>query len=902
MTSDQPSIDLSVCTREPIHIPGSIQPHGALLAVRADGVIAQASANAASLFGLGPAGAQGRTVVETLGPEAAAAVAVMTDEGPDADTSWLDHAGPAGMAGWLSVHRRAGGAIVEFEPWQGEAPAPDLDARALADLSDERNLFKLCQKAADLVRAATGYDRVMIYRFHPDWSGEVIGEARRADAVPFRGLRYPATDIPPQARQLYLECRVRVIADVGAAQVPLVPREDPDTGAPLDIGWAQLRSMSPVHVEYLSNMGVGATLTASVEVEGRLWGLIACHHDSRKTAPPPIRAAARTVAEALARRIAAMDAVAARTAEAEAARRAANLVEQAATQPNLAMALLSGDLGIGHYLRADGSAIVAGDAAATAGSAPDVRQLRVIIDAIIARNGAGLYASSAVAADLGLVASQTGTAAGVLALVLSTDPVVAIACFTNELVREVNWGGDPSKPAQVDPVSHRLSPRKSFALWREVVRGTARPWRPLDLAIMRHLEAGLARLVTPETLRAQLADGIRSLLSSARDRQALMREFLDATDEGIVTYLVTERKEGSGHPVIHTVNRRVRNLFELADEFDGPASLADLFARCGLPLSLLDPAAPDVQECEVWTPSRGRLILRVTRHSIMGLETELGRTGATLYALMDITEFRDVEEALRAVRDKALEGERARTAFLAGVSHELRTPLNAIIGFSEMLQTEAFGPLGNPRYLGYVADIADAGKHLLSLVTDILETARLNSGAARLAEKVCDLRQEMAAAIAMLSSQIEAGELAVTLEGPGLPVRADARALRQATLNLLSNAVKFTPAGGRVTCAVGTEATGEAWVEVADTGIGIADEDLPKLFQPFQRAGGGQAAKTPGTGLGLSLVKAIAETHGGRVALTSRLGHGTTVRLILPGWRVEPGGAGVDGRGAEVVG
>ncbi len=888
MLSEQPPVDLSVCAREPIHIPGSIQPHGALLAVRpGDGMIVQASANTGQVFGLEPEELLGRPLADGIGADLAAQVMATAIEGPKPDCRHLSGIARQDAPGWLCAHRKAGRIIVEFEPDRGAPIAVALDPAGLAGLTAEANLFKLCQKAADLVRATTGYDRVMLYRFHPDWTGEVIGEARKPDSVPYRGLRYPASDIPEQARRLYLECQIRVIADVRGAQVPVIPREDPDTGAPLDMGWGQLRTMSPIHVEYLSNMGVGASLTASIEVAGRLWGLIACHHDSRKAAPPPVRDAVRRVADTLGARIEALETEAARVAETEGSKRSLRLIEQIRQQSNIAMALLSGDLGIGHFLRADGSAIIAGDAAATAGSAPDVRRLREIIDAIVRHQGAGVFASAALSADLGLPPAGNGIGAGVLALVLSTDPVVAIACFANELVQEVNWGGDPSKPAVIDPVSHRLSPRKSFELWREVVKGTSRAWRPLDIATMRHLGDHLAAVTTAPVLRQQLADGIRSLLSSARDRQALMREFLDATDEGIVTYLVTERKEGAGHPVVHTVNRRVRNLFELSDDFDGPSSLTDLFVRCGLPLSLLEPGAPDVQECEVWTPSRGRLVLRVTRHNIMGLETEMGRTGATLYALIDITEFREVEEALRAVRDKALEGERARTAFLAGVSHELRTPLNAIIGFAEMLQSEAFGPLGNDRYKGYVSDIAQAGRHLLSLVTDILESARLNSAAAQMTETLVDLRAEVEAALSMLSGQIEAAGLAVTIRGADAIVRADARGLRQAALNLLSNAVKFTPAGGRVDCVIGADPSGEVWLEVTDTGIGIADEDLPKLFQPFQRAGGGQAAKTPGTGLGLSLVKAIAELHGGRVALNSRLGHGTTVRLILPSWRVE---------------
>lgn len=861
------------------------------MAVLPDGTVGQAAANLFDVLGFDPAETLGRPLADIVGAAAATFALERREEGPALDLETFPAPRGAGAL-WVGVHRKNDRILVEVEEVREDRPPTAFAPGAVDGLLAETNIFKLCQQTADLVRATVGYDRVMIYRFHPDWTGEVVGEARRGDAIPFRGLRYPASDIPSQARRLYLECRVRVIGDVGAAQVAIVPRNDPATGASLDIGWARLRTMSPIHIEYLANMGVQATLTASIAVNGRLWGLIACHHDSRMLPPPPTREAIGDLATRVGARLGAIEDAAAVDIEATARERAARFLDLAVGQHNLAMALLSADIGIGRHVRADGSAIVAGESAVTAGSTPDLRHIRALVDAIVARRGAGVYATNAMAADLDMPQPSQGEAAGVLALVLSTEPVVAILCFANELVQEVAWGGDPDKPVDIDPASFRLSPRKSFDLWRRTVRGTSRPWRPTDLALMRQLELQLPAVVTAPALRQMLSDGIRNLLSSARDRQALMREFLDATDEGIVTYLVTERKEGAGHPVVHTINRRVRDLFELSDEFDGPASIADLFARCGLPASLLDPTAPETQECEVWTPSRGRVVLRVTRHNIMGLETELGRTGATLYALIDITEFRDVEEALRSVRDKALEGERARTAFLAGVSHELRTPLNAIIGFSELLQSEAFGPLGNPRYSGYATDITKAGRHLLALIADILEAARLNAEGVPISETPCALKAPLQAAARQLSAQAEACGLTMETKGDDVTVRADLRALRQAALNMVSNAVKFTPTGGRIVCGTGVDSSGEAWFEVADNGMGMSDAELDGLFKPFERVGEGRAARTPGAGLGLSLVKAIAEMHGGRVAITSRAGHGTTVRLTLPPWRVGVGATG----------
>jgi signal transduction histidine kinase len=249
--------------------------------------------------------------------------------------------------------------------------------------------------------------------------------------------------------------------------------------------------------------------------------------------------------------------------------------------------------------------------------------------------------------------------------------------------------------------------------------------------------------------------------------------------------------------------------------------------------------------------------------------------------ILDATRLKQANLELAAVN-------RAKTDFLANVSHELRTPLNAIIGFSEMMQQEAFGPLGDGKYREYVADIHDSGTHLLRLINDILDLSKIESGKADLADEVIDVARTMRACLRIVAER--AGDAGIALDSAIAPelkaIRGDERKVKQILINLLSNAIKFTGAGGRVTARAAIRVDGEIEFAVTDTGIGIAPEDIPRVTLPFVQVDSGLDRRYEGTGLGLTLTKALTEQHGGRLEIESEVGAGTTVRVILPGERV----------------
>jgi signal transduction histidine kinase len=240
-------------------------------------------------------------------------------------------------------------------------------------------------------------------------------------------------------------------------------------------------------------------------------------------------------------------------------------------------------------------------------------------------------------------------------------------------------------------------------------------------------------------------------------------------------------------------------------------------------------------------------------------------------------------DAMRRAKDAAERADRAKSEFLATMSHELRTPLNAVLGFSEMMMGEVFGPLGDERYRGYAGDIHSSGRHLLGIINDVLDLSKAAAGKLELVEERINAGDVVHSACRLIHPRIGEANLLLTVELPpgDLIIIADERLLRQMLLNLLSNACKFTPPGGRIECSVSVDAAGLRFA-VADTGIGILAEDLDRVIQPFIQVDSSLSRPHEGTGLGLALVKAMAELHGGSLRLDSKLGCGTTAAVILP--------------------
>ena len=267
-------------------------------------------------------------------------------------------------------------------------------------------------------------------------------------------------------------------------------------------------------------------------------------------------------------------------------------------------------------------------------------------------------------------------------------------------------------------------------------------------------------------------------------------------------------------------------------------------------------------------------------------DDELGVLADNFNAMLARIQSRD--EDLRATWQRAEAANRAKTEFLANMSHELRTPLNAIIGFSEIAKGEIFGPLGSPRYRDYMEDIHSSGEHLLEVINDILDISKVEAGELDLNEEPVRLADVIADSLRLVTPRAEQAGLALTHTiDPSLPeLRADARMVKQGLINLLSNAVKFTPEGGQVRVDARCRPGGPLVVSVADSGIGIAKSDIPRVLSPFGQVEGSLSRNFQGTGLGLSIAKSFVEAHGGKLQIESKPGEGTVVSLCFPPERI----------------
>ena len=489
-------IDLGNCDREPIHVPGLIQPHGHLLAFDLRGQLRAWSAASAAVTGLADPRAlqldQWAIPAELqMLIRSVLAEAISSTDGSSSGAQSLQVV-VAGQQWDAVVHAHLRRLIVEFEPAIGESDDRlryALEAHRVIDrIKRQRQLEPLLQTVVEQVQAMTGFDRVMAYRFRHDDSGQVVAEARVPSLAPFLGMRYPASDIPAQARRLYVLNTLRLIADVAYTPVSLWTQADEPL---LDMSHCTLRSVSPIHVEYLRNMGVHASMSVSIVVDGRLWGLLACHHQSPLRIPYPVRMACDVMAQVLAATVQGM----------EAARRAQAVQQAAQLRERVAQSLgrhedwpsaLQNDLpALRQVLGADALVLRHGDQVTTDGDITAAHAQQVLASLPPAPDD--LLVRLDRADWPGAQAEGIGPWVGLLGLGIEPGQRDWLLALRREQVENIRWGGKPEKIVQTGPLGQRLTPRGSFEEWHQTVRDLAEPWDADQLQAGRLLQAELRR-------------------------------------------------------------------------------------------------------------------------------------------------------------------------------------------------------------------------------------------------------------------------------------------------------------------------------------------------------------------------------------------------------------------------
>ena len=490
MDSDLTSVDLTNCDREPIHIPGSIQPHGAMLVCDpATNVITYASETAEDFLGRRNSSLVGLSLTAVIGEKA-------THDLRNA----IAKAGGSHLSGILLglavpnidtpvdavMHQHEGRVFVEFEPTSvggsSAKDALDMTQSLVRRIGLETSVDQVASTGAKLIRAMLGYDRVMVYQFLHNGAGRVIAEAKTPRLGSFMGQHFPASDIPLQARRLYLLNPIRMIGDVNYAPIPLKPSSK--TGEPsVDMSFAQLRSVSPIHCEYLRNMGVAASMSISVVVDGQLWGLISCHHDTPKVVPMPLRVGADLFGQYLSLQIALAERRANHIAANDTRERLDQIVSDIVPGEPVDEALFRHVGDLANLIESTGAGAWVNGSWRSVGRTPPRENVDRLIAALQSAAGGSVWSTNEIS-TISKVSDNYGTdVAGLLAIPISSVPRDYLILFRTEEAFEVEWAGKPEKQVVTGPSGERLSPRGSFDTWREDVRGRSKPWTQSEMNV-----------------------------------------------------------------------------------------------------------------------------------------------------------------------------------------------------------------------------------------------------------------------------------------------------------------------------------------------------------------------------------------------------------------------------------
>ena len=508
---DSSSITIENCADEPIRLPGAIQPYGLLLVLDESlFTITQVSRNAQEIVGLAPDDLLGQPLSRVVGDEQQASIIEEAQQSSLLSKNpFLKNINPLNLTIRVGgedqlfngiVHRSNQGLILELERLVEHESLTfrhfyAISRKSLLALQNTESRQDLYEVAAQEVRRLTGFARVMIYQFDDVWNGDVVAEAKAEEVhESFLGLRFPATDIPAQARALYLKNWLRFIPDVHYQPVPIVTAALPPDTAPLDMSYAILRSVSPIHLEYLQNMGVRATLTISLVKDNTLWGLIACHHFTPRQLPYQVRIASEYIGQILSLQLSLKQKSDRKLMDTEQRRIHSLLMETITRQKDYMQGFVIASSETLTLTDSRGAAVFHEGEMQLLGQTPTADQVQELFGWLKGQLDEVnyLYCTNALPQKYAPAVHYSHVAAGMLAIQVAKPQQSYILWFRPEVTQEVRWGGQPDKfVAQQENGKYRLHPRKSFDLWKERVYQTALAWENDHLEVARALRNAL---------------------------------------------------------------------------------------------------------------------------------------------------------------------------------------------------------------------------------------------------------------------------------------------------------------------------------------------------------------------------------------------------------------------------
>ncbi len=498
--------DLINCEDEPIHLTTYIQSFGFLMAISLpEYQIVQCSANTEEFIEFAPAQLIDKKLPEILPKEAFEEIRELSLDSKILYSSPIDlEFLPSKKVFKVNFHFSQGFLILEGEPFQETIHGVSYYTASnhfVKQLNTSKNLGDLSNIAATFIKEISDYDRVMIYEFDREWNGQVIAESRENNLYPFLGHYFPASDIPAQARKLYLENLLRIIPDVDYTPVELITEANSSLKAPLDLSQAILRSTSPLHIEYLQNMGVRATLTISIIINHQLWGLVACHHHTPKYTNSRLRNLLEHFGHLLAHQIQIIKEIDRKSWEIKIQENEKSLIKIIAQEQNFFKSLYNNLPLLLSLQPAQGIIVSNENNFCKHGSVPDKKFVNQLIDWLFKTQSESVFHTHCLSEQLSEAAQHTATACGILAIRLSKYEKNFIIWFKPETRQSITWGGNPNEKdiKSNEDGSLRLSPRKSFEKWEQVVKNKAIKWEQREIRLAESFRYFLIELIANQT-------------------------------------------------------------------------------------------------------------------------------------------------------------------------------------------------------------------------------------------------------------------------------------------------------------------------------------------------------------------------------------------------------------------